>query len=187
MRRATLGIVGFGDIGRAVAKLAKAYGMHIIALRRHPEPDEYVDEMLSGADSLNAVFARSDYVLCALPLTPDTNKMIGKEQFDAAATNKKGNVVFINVGRGPVVDEEELIAALQDGRLKGAALDVFAVEPLPETSKLWELDNVLLSPHNMDRTDTFMHESTEFFVNEQLPRFIQGLPLYNEVDRVAGY
>jgi phosphoglycerate dehydrogenase-like enzyme len=177
----------YGDIGQATAKLAKAYGMKVIAMRRHSQPDEHVDIMY-GPDHLDTIFADSDYVVCAAPLTTATHKMIGVRQFAMA----KPGLVFINVGRGPVVDETALIAALErsmqdEGPLKGAALDVFEIEPLPLNSKLWELDNVLLSPHNMDKTDTFMHESTEFFVNEQLPRFVRGLQLYNEVDCAAGY
>jgi len=185
LRGATLGIVGYGDIGRTAAKLAKAFGMNVVGLRRHPAPDEFADEMLdASADSVNKVFAESDYIMCAMPLTPATKGIIGKEQFAVA---KEGSV-FINVGRGPVVDEEALIAALQSGdRLKGAGLDVFAVEPLPESSPIWELENVLLSPHNMDMTETFMYDSTKWFVTEQIPRFIRGEPLLNEVDRVAGY
>jgi len=128
--------------------------------------------------------AESDYILVAAPLTEATRGMIGTTQFSAA---KKGAVI-INVGRGPVVDEEALIAALAPtGKLKGAALDVTAVEPLPQHSLIWEMENVLLSPHNMDRTATFMRESTNFFIEENLPRFMRGTELYNPVDKVAGY
>jgi phosphoglycerate dehydrogenase-like enzyme len=145
LRGSTLGIVGYGDIGRAAAKLAKAYGMKVIALRRNPQKasqdDPYCDAVY-GNDQLNDLFAESDYILCSAPLTAETKGMIGKSQFDAA----KANAVFINVGRGPIVDEEALIEALKDGRLKGAGLDVFTTEPLPRESELWELDNVLLSP-----------------------------------------
>jgi phosphoglycerate dehydrogenase-like enzyme len=142
-----IGIVGYGDIGRAAAKLAKAYGMKVIALRRTiPSPeaiqqDPYCD-VVYDTRSLNKLFNESDYVLCSAPLTPDTYQMISKEQFD----NAKENLVFINVGRGPVVDEDALIDALKDGRLKGAGLDVFVNEPLDESSELWKLENVLLSP-----------------------------------------
>jgi phosphoglycerate dehydrogenase-like enzyme len=149
LRGATLGIVGYGDIGRATAKLAKAYGMRVIALRRRKPStidtwavdDPYCD-VIYGNHQLNDLFAESDYILCSAPLTTETKGMIGKEQFDAA----KANAVFINVGRGPIVDEVALIDALKDGKLKGAGLDVFSTEPLPKESELWELDNVLLSP-----------------------------------------
>lgn len=189
LRGATLGVVGYGDIGRAAAKLAKAYGMKIIALRRNPhkaQPDDpIVDAVYYGNESINKLFSMSDYILCAAPLTPETEKMIGKEQFDNV--KKGGGAVFINVGRGPIVDEEALIDALQDGRLKGAGLDVTTIEPLPKDSPLWKLENVLLSPHNMDMTETFMKESTEFFVQENLPRYLHGMELLNPVDPAAGY
>ena len=146
IRGSILGIVGYGDIGRAAAKLAKAYGMKVIALRRNPNKspeDPYCDVVYgSDKDSLNKLFSESDYVLCAAPLTPETKGMIGKEQFD----NAKDDAVFINVGRGPIVDEDAVIDALKTGKLKGAVLDVFAMEPLPKDSELWELENVLLSP-----------------------------------------
>jgi phosphoglycerate dehydrogenase-like enzyme len=146
LRGATFGIVGYGDIGRAAARLASAYGMKVVALRRNPEKtqDDPLVDIVYGNDteSLNRLFAESDYILCAAPLTPETRGMIGKEQFD----NAKKDAVFINVGRGPIVDEDAMIDALKDGRLKGAGLDVVAVEPLPKESELWRLDNVLLSP-----------------------------------------
>jgi phosphoglycerate dehydrogenase-like enzyme len=186
IKRSTLGIVGYGDIGQAAAKLAKAYGMMVKAVvrRRVVNDDPHVDAVYGNTPSeLVRLFSESDYVLCAAPLTAETKGLINKACFDGA----KRGAVFINVGRGPIVDEAELIKALQDGRLRGAALDVFETEPLPPASPLWEMDNVLLSPHNMDKTATFMHESTEFYVNEQLSRFVQGEPLLNVVDPKAGY
>jgi phosphoglycerate dehydrogenase-like enzyme len=146
LRGATLGIVGYGDIGKACAKLARVYGMKIVVLRRNPgkaQADPYCD-VVYGSDkaSLNRLFAESDYILCSAPLTPETEGLITKEQFD----NAKQDAVFLNVGRGPIVDENALIAALQDGRLKGAGLDVFSTEPLPTDSALWNMENVLLSP-----------------------------------------
>jgi phosphoglycerate dehydrogenase-like enzyme len=184
LRGARLGIVGYGDIGRACATLAAVYGMHIAALRRRPQPDPRCDAVYSNTrENLNRIFAESDYILCSAPLTPETRGMIGAEQFAQC----KPDAVFINLGRGPIVDEQALIEALQDGKLKGAALDVFQTEPLPTSSPLWEMDNVLLSPHNMDQTATFMHEATEFFVQENLARFVRGEPLLNRVDPAAGY
>jgi phosphoglycerate dehydrogenase-like enzyme len=187
IRGARLGIVGYGDIGRAAAKLACAYGMKVTALRRNPDlsrDDRYIDTCLDNSrESLNRLFAECDYILCSAPLTDETRGMIGKEQFDAA----KKDLVFINVGRGPIVDEDEMIAALKDGRLRGVGLDVFTVEPLDKDSELWRLDNVLLSPHNMDQTRTFMKEASQFFVEENLPRFLRGLDLLNPVNPQNGY
>jgi phosphoglycerate dehydrogenase-like enzyme len=109
--------------------------------------------------------------------------MVSAEAFAAV----KPNAVFINLGRGPVVDEIALTEALQSGKLKGAALDVFADEPLSADSALWHMPNVLISPHNMDQTSTFMHEATAFFLNENLPRFLCGEELLNPVDPKLGY
>lgn len=146
MRNATIGIVGYGDIGQACARLASIYGMRIVCLRRaasKAQDDPYCDAIYtSSTESLNKLFSESDYILVSAPLTPETQGMIGKEQFDHA----KKDAVFINVGRGPIIDENALIKALKNGRLKGAALDVFAIEPLPRSNDLWDLDNVLLSP-----------------------------------------
>ena len=200
IRFKTLGIIGYGDIGRACAKLAKAYGMNVTALRRNPQKsaagsgDGELCDVVYPSDkaSLHRLMSESDYILCALPLTAATKGMIDKEAFDHA----KSNSVFINVGRGPIVDEDALIDALKRGSesesesggcLKGAALDVFATEPLPVDSELWSLDNVLMSPHNMDATETFMHEAADFFLEENLPRFLRGENLLNPVDQAAGY
>jgi phosphoglycerate dehydrogenase-like enzyme len=174
LRGATLGIIGYGDIGRTTAKLAKAYGMTIIGLKRtrptprrrtttdnqnhntEPSPQDRKTEVLADPycdrmdyyddqdpDALNRLFAQSDYVLCSLPLTPDTRGMITREHFFQHA---KKDCVFVNVGRGPIVDEAAMIDALKSRRIKGAGLDVVALEPLPMDSPLWGLDNVLLSP-----------------------------------------
>lgn len=184
LRGATLGVVGYGDIGRASAKLAKAYGMKVIGVKRNPASfrDEYCD-VVYGTDKLNTLMEDSDYVLISTPLTEQTRNMISKE----VLSNCKPSTVIINVGRGPIIDEEALIEALQNRAIKGAGLDVMTVEPLPKSSPLWKLDNVLLSPHNMDMTLTFMRESTEFFVKENLPRWLRGMEVLNQVDKVAGY
>ena len=147
LRGSTMGIIGYGDIGRACAKLAKAYGMRVIALRRKPNlcyGDSYCDLAYGNQQTdLNKVMSESDYILCSAPLTKDTAGFVNKE----ALSHAKEGSVFINVGRGPIVDEDALIDVLkEDGKLKGAALDVMATEPLPLDSELWTLDNVLLSP-----------------------------------------
>lgn len=185
IRGSTLGVVGFGDIGRASAKLAKAYGMKVLGLKRSiPESfsDPYCDEIydMSG---LVELCKSSDYILISTPLTEQTRGLISKE----VLKHCKKTAVIINVGRGPIIDEEALIEALANGDIKGAGLDVMTVEPLPKDSQLWKLPNVLLSPHNMDMTTTFMQESTEFFINENLPRFVRGIDLLNPVDKSAGY
>ena len=173
----TLGILGFGDIGRAIAQRAKAMGMWILAMRRASAPeDPLVDEGFAGPQRLELI-ARSDYVALALPLTPETRGLFAAAEIAAM----KRSAVLINVGRGPTVDEPALVAALQAGRLRGAALDVFVEEPLPETSPLWSLENVLLSPHTADRTATWLDEAMAVFL-ENLRRFRAGEPLLNVID-----
>lgn len=187
IRGQTIGIIGYGDIGRAIAKLAKAYGMTVVATRRNPklsQYDPYCDTIL-GNESLHTLMEQSDFIVVATPLTEETRGMVNKEALSRVKTQK---AVIINVGRGPVIDEEALIHALQTGLVKGAALDVVTQEPLPPTSPLWNMTkNVLLSPHNMDQTITFMKESTDFFVQENIPRFVRNLPLLNPVNPSNGY
>ena len=143
----TLGIVGYGDIGRAVARQARALGMSVLALRRRASAaGDGVAEEVAGKDGLVNLMRRSDYVVAATPLTPETRGLIGREAIAAM----KPSAVFVNIGRGPVVDEAALVEALTARRIRGAALDVFEKEPLPEGHPLYKLDNVLLSPHSAD-------------------------------------
>lgn len=187
IRGASLGIIGYGDIGKACAKLAKAYGMKVVAQRRNPSlsvDDPYIDAVYKdGQESINKIMAECDYILISAPLTDQTRGMINKEAFE----NIHKDAVLINVGRGPIIDEDAMILALKEGKMKGAALDVVSIEPLPKESELWELNNVLLSPHNMDMTETFTAEATDFFLKENLPRFVRGDFLLNPVDQAAGY
>jgi len=180
----TMGIVGYGDIGRSAAHLAKALGMHVIALRRRPgqsQGDPLVDEALGG-DRLLELMARSDYVVVAAPLTPDTRGLVSA---DAIAAMKPSGVL-INVGRGAVIDEPALIDALRHKRIRGAALDVFAQEPLPAGHPMYGLDNLLLSPHCADHTSTWIDDAMHFFTGN-LERFLQGEPLRNVVEKRLGY
>ena len=156
LRGSTLGVVGYGDIGKAAARLAHAYGMNVQALKRHvtDEKDPIAEVVYGNSKAeLQKLFASCDYILCSMPLTPETEGMIGKAEFAAA----KDGAVFINVGRGPIVDEHAMIEALQDGQLKGVGLDVFTMEPLPKESPLWSLDNVLLSPHSKCAQGSVLH------------------------------
>jgi phosphoglycerate dehydrogenase-like enzyme len=180
----TLGVVGYGDIGRATAARARALGMKILALRRRPgesQGDAAVDEILSGPE-LPSLLERSDYVVVATPLTAETRHLLGKEEIG----HLKPSAVLINIGRGAVIDEKQLVEALRQGRLKGAALDVFEEEPLPAESPLWGLENVLLSPHCADQTVTWLQDASLAFL-ENLERFRRGEPLRNVVDKARGY
>ena len=146
LRGRSLAVVGYGDIGQASARLARAFGMNVLALRRSAaEPDAVVSRYFHGADGLKEMVSRADYVLLATPLTEDTRGLVSSEVLACM----QQRAVFINVGRGPCVDEPALVRSLQEGRLRGAALDVFTVEPLSADSPLWAMPNVLLSPHNV--------------------------------------
>jgi phosphoglycerate dehydrogenase-like enzyme len=180
----TLGIVGYGAIGSAAAERARPFGMKIAAVRRRAElfdGDGLVD-LSFGPSQLRELMAASDYVLAALPLTSETRGLIGAAEVEAM----KPNAVVMNVGRGPVIDEQALIRALQGGKIRGAALDVFDTEPLPAGHPFWKMENVLLSPHTADRVDGFLGPALDcFFDNAE--RFRKGEPLRNIVDKHAGY
>ena len=180
----TLGIVGYGGIGKATAMRAHAFGMRVLALRRRPEKgkdDPHVDETLPMTE-LHRLLAESDYVLLSAPQTPDTIGMIGP----AELARMKPNAVLINLARGPLVDEAALIQTLQEGKIRGAALDVFNEEPLPAGHPFWTLPNVLLSPHTADHTATWLDEATEVFL-ENFAKFEKGEPLRNVVEKKMGY
>ena len=179
-----LGIVGYGDIGKAVARRVQGFGMRIFALRRRPEfsqEDPLIERTFSN-ERVGEMLAASDYVVVALPLTPTTAGLIGAEMLAAM----KPSAVLINVGRGPVVDEQALIAALEANRIRGAALDVFEREPLPEEHAFYRLENVLLSPHTADHTAGWLEQSMEVFL-ANFERFRKGEPLENIVDKRMGY
>jgi phosphoglycerate dehydrogenase-like enzyme len=180
----TLGIVGYGDIGRAVVARARAMGMRILALRRHPEKsagDALVDAAFSPAQ-LVEMLAQSDYVVVAAPLTAETRGLIGARELAAM----RPTAVLVNIGRGPVVDEAALVAALRARRIAGAALDVFDTEPLPAGHPFYSLDNVLLSPHCADHTPDWLERAMRFFL-DNFARFHKGEPLLSVVDKRMGY
>jgi phosphoglycerate dehydrogenase-like enzyme len=184
VRGQSLGIVGYGDIGRAVASRAHALGMKVLALRRRPElsrEDPYVGQTFS-LDQKHEMLAQSDYVVVTTPLTPESRGMIAERQFAVI----KPSAVLINIGRGPVVDEAALIRALEQKRIRGAALDVFDVEPLPAGHPFYRLDNVLLSPHSADNTADSKERSMRVFL-ENFERFRRGEPLENVIDKKLGY
>lgn len=180
----TLGIIGYGGIGSAAAERARPLGMKIVALRRRESlfgHDPLLDATCAP-DQINALMAASDYVLIAAPLTPETRGMVGAAQIAAMQPNG----VIINVGRGPVIDQAALQAALESGRIRGAALDVFEVEPLPSGHPFYKMQNVLVSPHTADRVDDFHALAYPAFL-ENFRRFESGEPLLNIVDKHAGY
>jgi phosphoglycerate dehydrogenase-like enzyme len=180
----TVGILGYGDIGRAVATRVRAMGMRVLAVKRHVLPyhaDPLVDKIYP-ADARLEMIARSDYIVACAPLTPETRGMLGEPEFAAM----KPDAVVINIGRGPVIDEATMVRALSAGRIKGAALDVFDTEPLPPGHPLYKLPNVLLSPHCADHTPDWLDRAMRFFV-EQFEHFRKHEPLLNIVNKQLGY
>ena len=180
----TMGIVGYGDIGRAIARRARAFDMKVLALRKRPEQsasDPLVDEVFPPERKLE-MLARCDYIAAAAPLTPDTRGMIAAPELRAM----KKTAVVMNVGRGPVIDEDALVRALEEGWIQGAALDVFDREPLAAGHPFYRLKNVLLSPHCADHTPDWLPDAMRFFL-QQFERFRNGEPLLNVVDKRRGY
>jgi phosphoglycerate dehydrogenase-like enzyme len=171
----TVAIVGLGRIGKEVARLSKAFGMRVIGTKAR-ENDAQVDEFYPP-DRLHEMLGVADVVVLIVPHTPDTEKMIGAPEFTAM----KNGAYLINIARGAVVDEPAMIEALQRGKLAGAALDVFAVEPLPAESPLWEMPNVLVSPHSASTSDRENERIVDLFC-DNLRRFLDGQPLRNQLD-----
>jgi phosphoglycerate dehydrogenase-like enzyme len=179
-----MGIIGYGETGRACAELARAFGMTLFGLRRRPElsqGDPLLDRVF-GTEGLLEMLTLSDYVVLAAPATHATRKLVGEPEINAM----KPEAVLINVGRGLSVDDAALIRALEGNRIRGAALDVFATEPLPAGHPFYGLKNLLLSPHIADHTPDWQALSLQFFL-DNLQRFVEGLPLQNIVDKHAGY
>jgi phosphoglycerate dehydrogenase-like enzyme len=181
--RQTVGIVGYGDIGRAIARRAKPMGMRVLAIRRRiPEiPDPLVDQCYR-LEAMSEMLGRCDYVVVAAPLTRETRHMIGEAQFAAM----QPGAVVINVGRGSVIDQAAMMRALREGRIRGAGLDVFEQEPLPPGDALWQMPNVLISPHTADHTRDWIDDAMRFFLR-QYERFRKGEPLENVVNKQLGY
>ena len=179
----TVGIVGYGDIGRAVAARVHPMGMNVLAIKRHPpQSADPLIKQFYPPDALLEMLALCDYVVVSLPLTAETHHMISDAQFAAM----KPTAVVINVGRGPVIDQAAIVRALTAKRIKGAGLDVFETEPLPPGDPMYKLENVLLSPHCADHTAEWLNQAMRFFL-EQDRRFSNGEPLQNIVNKSLGY
>jgi phosphoglycerate dehydrogenase-like enzyme len=202
LRGKTLAIIGWGKIGDGVAHLAQAFGMRIIgtrwsltsprevpleASRPHSDPPwlpelELAPNIVYPAARLHEVLAEGDVVVVLAPLTDETHHLIGEAELRCM---KRGSLL-LNLARGSVVDESALIRALRSGRLGGAGLDVFAHEPLPRSSPLWSMENVIVSPHVGGMSEETRHRAANFFA-ENLDRYLNGRPLLNLVDRKQGY
>lgn len=177
------GVLGYGATGRAVGRRAAALGMRVWATRRSPSgagPEE-VERML-GPDGTGDVLEGADFLVLTLPGTEETRGLMGREEL----ARMKETAVLVNVGRGELVDEEALARALREGEIRGAGLDVFREEPLPPSSPLWALENVLITPHVAGQSPGYWDRELEL-IEENVRRYRAGDPLRNRVDKSRGY
>jgi len=179
----TVAVVGFGTLGKATAEAARAMGLAVRAVRRNPAPDPLADAVYPP-ERLEEACEGADFLVCTLPLTPETRGMVGAAAFDALAPGAG----VVNIGRGPVMDYGALVERLDDGRLSGAILDVFEPEPLPSDDPLWAQKNLLVMPHmSSDDPTAYIQRSFDVFF-QNLEAFGAGAPvLPTEIDRSTGY
>lgn len=183
MHDKTIGIIGVGAIGQETARLAKAFGMEVLGVRRSGKETPYVDEMYTNKD-LNLVLNQSDYVIITLPLTADTKNLFTENQFK----QMKKSAFIINIGRGPIINEKSLIRALKNKEIAGAGLDVFEIEPLPIESPLWEMENVIITPHASGSTENYDKRVISDIVIPNLRHYLKTNELYiNVIDYDKGY
>jgi phosphoglycerate dehydrogenase-like enzyme len=196
LRGKTLGVIGYGSIGRETARIGAALGMPVLALKRNPadrsdpgwnppevgDPEGRIPSRWFGPGDCTALLRESDYVTVTLPLTPHTRGFVGVKEIAAM----RPNAYIVNIGRGSVIDQNALIEALREKRIAGAGLDVFEREPLEAESPLWELDNVILTPHMSGAQRDYNTYATRLFA-DNLRRFRAGQPLLNLIDRALGY
>lgn len=193
----TVGIVGYGSIGRELARLCSAMGMTVLASKRDvmntADSDGYIEQgtgdptgdipdRIYPAEAVASMAKDCDYLVIIVPMTPETKNMINDDVFDAM----KDTAILINIARGGVVDEPALITALSSGKIGGAALDVFQQEPLPSSSPLWNLDNVIITPHISGFTQSYNEKAAKVF-KENLKRYLDNRPLLNQLNRKKGY
>jgi len=196
LRDSTLGIVGYGSIGREVGRIARCFGMRVVATKRSVNQMRDAGYAVQGIgdregtlldevfppERLSEMLSLCDYVLVAVPLTPETRKLIG----EAELRGMKPSAYLVNVSRGETVDEAALVRALREGWIAGAGLDVFEEEPLPSDNPLYDLENVILSPHVSGFTLRYDERASDLFA-ENLRRYLAGEPLLNLVDKERGY
>lgn len=180
----TLGIIGLGNIGRQIAHVGKAFGMRVVAIRRTTKKISKARnvDILYPRAQLEQLLTESDFVVMVLPSTPETDKMIGAKEL----RQMKPSAYLINVGRGNTVVEEDLIRALEEKWIAGAGLDAFTVEPLPQSSKLWDFPNVIITPHVAGPIENYFQRATDLFC-KNLKLYAEGQKLFNVVDKKHGY
>jgi D-2-hydroxyacid dehydrogenase (NADP+) len=179
---ATLGIIGLGSIGRPTVKNAKAMGMRVIAAREHPEKGSEGADVVIGMTQVHQLFTEADYIVLAAPVTDSTRSIANAERLALM----KPDACLINVGRGPLVDEAALATALREKKIGGAALDVFPKEPLAADSPLWDVPNLLITPHTAALTTKLWERHYALF-SENLRRYLNGDALLAVVDKDKGY
>lgn len=177
----TIGIIGLGSIGAEIAAKAKAFNARILGLDVRQIQLPQVDEMLPP-EKLSLLLQRSDIVVLAVPSTPETRGLIGEEELK----QMKKTAILVNISRGKVIQEEKLIKALKEGWIAGATLDVFEIEPLPQDSELWKMENVIITPHVAGTTPLYYDRAIVIF-KENLQRYLKGEPLINLVEKKKGY
>jgi phosphoglycerate dehydrogenase-like enzyme len=183
MHEKTVGIIGVGTIGKETAKIAKAFRMNVLGVRHSGNPVDYVDEMYT-LDQLNSLLPKCDYVVVTLPLTKETHQLFGADQFKQMKTC----AFFINIGRGEIVVEADLIQALKEETIAGAGLDVFEKEPLDAENPLWDLENVIITPHTSGSTEHYNKRVIENILIPNLKDYLSGKdPSINLVDFSKGY
>jgi phosphoglycerate dehydrogenase-like enzyme len=196
LRGSNVCLVGYGSIGRQVARLLKPFGANVLAVKRdamHPEDPGYTPDGMGDPEgdlfnrlypyqAIKSVMSISDFIVVCAPLTSQTMHLIGEEEFSVC----KPSAYIINISRGEIIHQDALITALQDKKLAGAALDVFAVEPLPEDNPLWTLPNVIISPHIAGNSRYYNDRAAELFA-ENLKRYTSGQSLLNQVHPEVGY
>lgn len=196
LRHSTVGILGYGSIGRQVARLCQSFGATVLAVKKdvmHPEDRGYIQDgmgdphgdffhRLYPVEAFKQMLKLCDFLVVALPLTEETYHILDAHAFEVM----KESAYLVNVGRGELIDQTALVEALRNHQIAGAALDVFEEEPLPEESPLWELENVILSPHISWLSAHLQQEMLNLFL-ENLNRYLARLPLYNIIDPEQGY
>ena len=184
LREATLGIVGFGQIGGEIARRASAFGMHVRAVDRFPDRREVPAgiDAVWDVERLPQLLAWSEFVVIAAPHTPETARLFDRRMF----LHMRPNGYLINIGRGAIVVLDDLVTALRDGLIAGAALDVFEQEPLPADHPLWDFPNVILTPHTAGYSPVIARRHTQLLI-ENLKRFASGQPLANVVDKALWF
>ena len=178
-------ILGCGDIGTSTAEKLRAFGMKVTGIRRSPVPTHGFDRVF-GMDMIEELLPETDLLICCLPHTPETVGMLSEKQI----TLLKRGAVLVNVGRGSLINETALITALKSGNISGAVLDVFALEPLPESSPLWDMENVLITPHISGPSFGHFPEVERRIAAicaDNISRYLSGKPLVNVIDRSKGY